>query len=189
MVFASIADLTAGGMDGNVKQEVFMQLYLVQHGAAKSEAEDPQRRLTVEGEETVNCMADYLGALKLRIDRIEHSEKERARQTAQIMAARLHPAEGTRQVAGMAPNDSIEPGRQRLQNEPCNLMIVGHLPYLSRLLSALLLRVEQDRTLVTFQMGGVVYVDRDRSGEWRLGWILVPELLPGRTINTRVPLE
>jgi phosphohistidine phosphatase SixA len=89
----------------------------------------------------------------------------------------------------MAPNDSIEPGRQRLQNEPCNLMIVGHLPYLSRLLSALLLRVEQDRTLVTFQMGGVVYVDRDRSGEWRLGWVLVPELLPGRTINTRVPLE
>jgi phosphohistidine phosphatase len=157
-----------------------MQLYLVQHGAAKSEAEDPQRRLTVEGEETVNCMADYLAALKLRIDRIEHSDKERARQTAQIMAARLHPSEGTRQVAGMAPNDNIEPGRQRLQNEPCNLMIVGHLPYLSRLLSALLLGVQQDRTLVTFQMGGVVHVDRDGDGEWRLGWILVPELLPGR---------
>jgi phosphohistidine phosphatase len=158
-----------------------MQLYLVQHGVAKSEAEDPQRRLTVEGEETVNCMADYLEALQLRIDRIEHSDKERARQTAQIMAASLHPAEGTRQVAGMAPNDSIEPGRQRLQNEPCNLMIVGHLPYLSRLLSALLLGVQQDRTLVTFQMGGVVHVDRDGNGEWRLGWILVPELLPGRT--------
>ena len=157
-----------------------MQLYLVQHGVAKSEAEDPQRRLTVEGKETVNCMADYLAALKLRIDRIEHSDKERARQTAEIMVARLHPAEGTRQVAGMAPSDNIEPGRQRLQNEPCNLMIVGHLPYLSRLLSALL-GVQQDRTLVNFQMGGVVHVDRDGNGDWRLGWILVPELLPGRT--------
>jgi phosphohistidine phosphatase len=89
----------------------------------------------------------------------------------------------------MAPNDSIEPGRQRLQNEPCNLMIVGHLPYLNRLLSALLLGVQQDRTLVTFQMGGVVYVDRDGSGEWRLGWISVPELLAGAQPNTRVPLE
>jgi phosphohistidine phosphatase len=157
-----------------------MQLYLVQHGAAKSEAEDPQRRLTVEGEKTVTCMADYLAALKLRIDRIEHSDKERARQTAQIMAARLHPAEDTRQVAGMAPNDSIEPGRQRLQNEACSLMIVGHLPYLSRLLSVLL-GVQQDRTLVTFQMGGIVRLDRDGNGEWHLGWILVPELLPGRT--------
>jgi phosphohistidine phosphatase len=157
-----------------------MQLYLVQHGAAKSEVEDPRRGLTVEGEKTVHGMADYLAARKLRIDRIEHSDKERARQTAQIMAARLHPADGTRQFADMAPNDSIEPGHQRLQNESCSLMIVGHLPYLSRLLSVLL-GVQQDRTLVAFQMGGVVHVDRDGNGEWRLVWILVPQLLPGRT--------
>jgi phosphohistidine phosphatase len=165
-----------------------MQLYLVQHGAAKSEAEDSQRRLTVEGEETVNCMADYLAALKLRIDRIEHSDKERARQTAQIMAARLHPSEGTRQVAGMAPNDSIEPGRQRLQSEPCSLMIVGHLPYLSRLLSALLLGVQQDRTLVTFQMSGVVHVDRDgmASGAWVGYWF--QNCCQGAQTN-RMPLE
>ena len=51
-----------------------MQLYLVQHGAAKSEAEDPQRRLTAEGTETVERMAEYMSSLT-----------------------------GARQVAGMAP--------------------------------------------------------------------------------------
>ena len=67
--------------------------------------------------------------------------------------------------------------RERLQNESGSLMIVGHLPYLSRLLSVLL-GVQQDRTLVAFQMGGVVHVERDHSVEWHLRWILAPELLP-----------
>jgi phosphohistidine phosphatase SixA len=44
-----------------------MQLYLVQQGAAESGAEDPQRRLTAEGSRTVERMAKYLAALKLRI--------------------------------------------------------------------------------------------------------------------------
>jgi phosphohistidine phosphatase len=154
-----------------------MQIYLVQHGAAKSEAEDPQRRLTPEGAKTVERMAEYLSALRLHIDCIEHSNKERARQTAEIMAARLHPLEGTRQVTGLAPNDDVGPMRERLQNESGNLMIVGHLPHLSRLLSVLL-GVQPERTLVGFQMGGVVHLKRDQNGDWCLRWILVPELLP-----------
>jgi phosphohistidine phosphatase len=156
-----------------------MQLYLVQHGAAKSEAEDTQRRLTIEGTQIVERMAEYLSALRLHIERIEHSDKERARQTAEIMAAHLHPRE-TRQVTGMAPNDDVSPMRERLQNESGSLMIVGHLPYLSRLLSVLL-GVQKDRTLVTFQMGGVVHLECGENGEWRLRWILAPDLLSERT--------
>jgi phosphohistidine phosphatase len=156
-----------------------MQLYLVQHGAAKSEAEDPQRGLTAEGTKTVERMAEYLSQVKLHLDRIEHSDKQRARQTAEIMAAHLRPAEGTRQVASLAPNDDVRPVRERLQNESGSLMIVGHLPYLSRLLSTLL-GAQQDRVLVTFQMGGVVHLEREDDGEWRLRWMLVPELLSER---------
>ena len=68
----------------HLKTEECMELYLLQHGAAKSEAEDPQRSLTA----------------------IEHSDKERARQTAEIMAARLRREMGARQVAGISPNDA-----------------------------------------------------------------------------------
>jgi phosphohistidine phosphatase len=150
-----------------------MQLYLVQHGAAKSDAEDPQRRLTAEGAKTVERMAEHLSVLRLRVVCIEHSDKERARQTAEIMAAHLCPAEGTRQVSGMAPNDEVGPMRERLQDESESLMMIGHLPYLSRLVSVLL-GVQQDRT---FQMGGVVHLERDDNREWRLRWILVPDLL------------
>jgi phosphohistidine phosphatase len=153
-----------------------MQVYLVQHGAAKSDAKDPQRRLTAEGAKTGERMAEHLSVLRLRVVRIEHSDKERARQTAEIMAAHLCPAEGTRQVTGMAPNDEVGPMRERLQDESESFMMIGHLPYLSRLVSVLL-GVQQDRTLVTFQMGGVVHLERDDNREWRLRWILVPDLL------------
>lgn len=161
-----------------------MQLYLVQHGAAKSEAEDPQRSLTAEGAKTVEGMAKYLSSLRLHVSGIEHSGKERARQTAEVLAAHLCPEDGTRQVPGISPNDDVRPMHERLQNESGSLMIVGHLPYLSRLLSVLL-GVQQDRTLVAFQMGGVVHLERGDNGEWRLRWILPPELLSERKSEHR----
>ena len=36
----------------------FMRLYLVQHGEAKSEAEDPERSLTIRGEEETRKISD-----------------------------------------------------------------------------------------------------------------------------------
>ena len=153
-----------------------MRLYLVQHGAAKSEAEDPQRGLTEEGQRTVERMADFPAALRLPLDRIEHSEKLRARQTAEILAARLRPAEGARQIAGIAPNDDVEPMRARLAKESKNLMLVGHLPYLSRLV-ARLLGLPTDKQVVRFQMGGVVRLEREENEEWIIRWVVTPNLL------------
>jgi phosphohistidine phosphatase len=154
-----------------------MHLYLVQHGAAKTEAEDPRRGLTDEGRRTVQRMAEFLSSLRLTIDRIEHSEKLRSEQTAEILAARLRPREGTAQVASIAPNDDVEPVRSRLEKESKNLMLVGHLPYLSRLVTRLL-GLKTDQTVVQFQMGGVVRMERDEAGHWLIRWALVPDVLP-----------
>ena len=105
-----------------------MELYLVQHGAAKSEADDPHRGLTDEGRRDVERMAHCLAPLRLGLDRIEHSEKLRARQTAEVLAARLRPAEGTREIGGLAPHDDVKPVYVRLQLESKNLMLVGQVP-------------------------------------------------------------
>ena len=150
-------------------------LYLVQHGAAKTEAEDPQRGLTDEGRRAVARMADFLSTLQLSLDRIEHSGKLRAQETAEILAARLQPTEGMKQIPGIAPNDDIEPMCARLEKESKNLMLVGHLPYLSRL-AARLLGLGADRTAVQFQMGGVVRMERQDAGRWVVAWALVPDL-------------
>lgn len=154
-----------------------MHLYLVQHGAAKSEAEDPNRGLADAGRRDVERMAEFLAPLELSLDRIEHSGKLRARQTAEILALRLRPQQGTLGVAGLAPSDDVEPVFVRLQQESKNLMLVGHLPHLSRLASRLL-GLDLNRAVVRFQMGGVVRLDRDEANQWSVRWAFPPELLP-----------
>jgi len=161
-----------------------MQLYLVQHGASKDVGEDPERSLTDDGRQVVEEMANYLSSLGLTLARIEHSDRLRARQTAEILAGRLGPPEGTKRVAGMGPNDQVEPMRKRLQTEANNLMLVGHLPYLARL-AAMLLGVRKDRIVVEFRMGGVVRLDRNESGEWAVRWAVTPELLPALAAKER----
>jgi phosphohistidine phosphatase len=157
-----------------------MELYLVQHGTAKNEAEDPKRSLTNEGRRTVERVGEHLAAVGLALDRIEHSDKLRARQTAEILTARIHPAHGTVQVSGLAPNDDVEVTRVRLNQETRAVMLVGHLPHLSRLVSRLF-ALQADRTLVQFQTGGVVKLNRDATGHWALCWMFTPELLPPLT--------
>ena len=154
-----------------------MHLYLVQHGAAKSEAEDPHRGLSDEGRRDVVRMAHSLAPLRIGLDRIEYSEKLRACQTAEILAASLRPAEGTRQITGLAPHDDVEPTYVRLQHEEKNLMLVGHLPHLSHLTSRLL-SFDRTRAVVRFQMAGVVRLDRDEAGQWEVRWVFPPELMP-----------
>jgi phosphohistidine phosphatase len=153
-----------------------MHIYLVQHGASKSEDEDPQRSLTDEGRWTVEKIADHLAGAGISVDRIKHSDKLRARQTAEILAASLKPQNGIEQLSGMAPNDDISAMRISLYSEPENVMLVGHLPYLSRLLSSLLL-VDENRPLVEFRMGGVVCLVRAENAQFRVLWALTPDLL------------
>jgi len=153
-----------------------MRIYLVQHGASKSEAEDPQRSLTDDGRRTVEKMADYLAGAGVSVDRIKHSDKLRAHQTAEILAASLKPQNGIEQVPGMAPNDDVSAMRINLHSETENVMLAGHLPYLSRLLSSLLL-VDENRPLIEFRMGGVVCLGRTDNAQFRILWALTPDLL------------
>ena len=154
-----------------------MQLYLVQHGAATAETENPQRPLTYEGRRTVEVVAEHLSRMGVKPGCIEHSDKLRARQTAEILAARLEPATGVSQVAALAPNDDVEPTCKRLNEGTESLMIVGHLPHLSRLASRLL-ENDPERVILKFQMGGVVKLERDVDSHWAVSWMLTPDLLP-----------
>jgi len=154
-----------------------MAIYLVQHGAAKAEAEDPQRSLTDGGKQTVERIGEHLVKCGVTLDRIEHSDKLRARQTAEILAAKLHPAHGIAQVPSLAPNDDVEPTWVRLNQGSATVMLVGHLPHLSRLVSRMIV-LKADLRLVQFQMGAVVKLERDTAGQWTLCWMFTPDLLP-----------
>ena len=152
-----------------------MELYLVQHGEAKPESEDPERPLTDRGSEMVRTMAAWAAQVGLKVDQIRHSGKRRAEQTATLLAERLNPPQGVIAVAGLKPNDDVRPVAKELEGEQGSVMLVGHLPHLSRL-AGLLLTGDPDGTVIRFEMAGIVCLS-NRGGRWTVNWLMPPDLL------------
>ncbi|HEU5261100.1 MAG TPA: phosphohistidine phosphatase SixA [Gemmatimonadales bacterium] len=151
-------------------------LYLVQHGEAKPETEDPARPLTERGRGDVESVARAAARAEVRLARVAHSGKLRARETAEIIAAALSPPRGVVQLAGLAPMDDPAIAQRAVAELTEPTMLVGHLPHLSRLASLLLVG-DPARDIVAFRMGGIVCLGND-EGRWRVGWMLTPELVP-----------
>lgn len=149
-----------------------MALYLVQHGKAKAKEVDPEQRLSVEGRAEGEKMAAAVKALGIAVRRIEHSGKPRARETAEIFAATLRPADGVGERAGINPLDDATAVAASLRAGD-NLMLVGHLPFMERL-AGLLLAGDPQRLIVKFQNAGVVALNQSPDGRWFLRWALTP---------------
>jgi len=153
-----------------------MKLYLIQHGEAKSEVEDPERFLTARGEKEITSVSKAATGLNIRPSKIYHSGKMRAKQTAEIIANGLKiPNPSVQSVQGLNPNDEIRPWAERISKEKENLMLVGHLPFLERLTSFLLCGNENAR-LVLFRYGAIVCLNQKEDKGWAIRWILTPEI-------------
>ena len=153
-----------------------MKLYLVQHGEAAAKDVDPGRPLTQRGSDDVAAVAARLAGAGIGLGRVIHSGKLRARQTAEILAARLAP--------------EIEPGvSDRLDplDDPAafdwrgacggeDTMLVGHLPFMANL-AALLLTDDAEAAIVDFRPGSALCLETDADHGWRINWMLRPELL------------
>jgi phosphohistidine phosphatase len=150
-----------------------VHLYLVQHGEAVEKQADPERPLTPQGAAVVEQVAAWARD-RVNPSEIWHSGKLRAQQTAERMSIHL----GGKVVAhqGLQPNDAVPDTVQAIERREDDLMIVGHLPHLSRLASHLLMGVA-DREVVVFEKGGIVAIRR-AQGTWQLRWMVVPDLLP-----------
>ena len=152
-----------------------MKVYLVRHGEAASSETNPQRSLTHTGRENTQRVAEFVGRLCLKVTAIEHSGKLRAQETADILGASVESEEGVAKADGLAPNDDVEPWVRELSRAEGDIILVGHLPFLGRLASALLTSSE-DANLVDFKPSSVLCLERSDEGSWYLSWFLPPEL-------------
>jgi len=132
-----------------------MFLYLVQHGKAKREEEDPARGLTAKGVQDVREVAAYAREMNLRISRIFHSGKTRAIQTAQIFADYLKPEKGGFETGSLAPMDDPTIWAKRISVMQENTMLVGHHPHMVKL-AGLLLCGDKEKMFIDFKMGWIV---------------------------------
>jgi phosphohistidine phosphatase len=148
-----------------------MRVFLVQHGEAKTEREDPDRPLSERGAREVSRVAR--AAREARVvtaSRILHSGKTRARQTAETWYEALDVP--ITEVAGLAPGDDPAIWANRITRETGDVMLVGHLPHLARL-AGLLLAGDPDRAVIAFRPGGLVGLDQVEGG-WSVFLVMPP---------------
>jgi len=151
-----------------------MKLYLARHGLALDSDVDPQRALSEQGIAGVQRVAVQLAAADVRPARVWHSGKARAQQTAVLLARALVPRAELERIAGLAPNDPVEEFAVDADVWQDDTLVVGHLPFMARLLS-LLLTGHEDRLRSDFPPAGVACLERDGVGVWVLHWMLGPE--------------
>ena len=161
-----------------------MNLYILRHGIAVEPGtpgyeKDADRPLTPEGERKLLHIAEAMEALDLTFDLILSSPYLRARQTAEIIA------EALKAPKKLELSDSLVPGGStkklvelltHLQPAPESVLLVGHEPYLSGLIS--LLASGETTLAVVMKKGGLCKLSTESLTHGRcaaLEWLLTPK--------------
>jgi phosphohistidine phosphatase len=149
---------------------------LVRHGEAKTKDADPKKSLSDAGRENVVKVSGLVAGIGPSLEEIRHSGKERARQTAEVFAEVAGIAqERIREVAGLKPNDDVGAVAKQLDEQGRSVALVGHLPFLGRLMS-LLLSGDSQALDIRFGDAGCSILRRTETG-WRLEGLINHELV------------
>jgi len=150
-----------------------MALFLVQHGKSLPKEEDPERGLSRQGIEETQAVAEMAAEQNIQISRIIHSGKKRALQTAEIFTKVLEPEAGIAKGPGLAPMDDVTTFISTVNAEE-NTMVVGHLPFMERLVSYLVAGSSETQ-VVKFQNSGIVCLDSETdTNSFFIRWTLFP---------------
>jgi phosphohistidine phosphatase len=152
-----------------------MALYLVQHGKSLPKNVDIQEGLSEEGMADVKRIAGVAAQYGIKVSKILHSGKTRARQTAQIFASSLNVRNEIEETEGMKPLDDVMGFADKF-NVSDNIMLVGHLPFLEKLTSYFVIG-SGEKSIFKFQNGGIVCLDKEPDSQfWIIKWALMPNI-------------
>lgn len=148
-----------------------MELYVVRHAIAEDGPEDDARALTEKGTRRFSKMVELLERLEVRFDRLVHSPKRRAVETAELLSRLV---DGELEVSALlteAPNTRLlsllRGGR---------VAVVGHEPHLSALVSWLLTG-DRAGASIELKKGAVAWLEGEATpGGMRLGALLPPRV-------------
>ena len=157
-----------------------MKLYCVRHGEAETPDVNPERPLTEKGQIDVETVARFMGESGLHIDQMFYSPKKRATQTAMIFAKYLQADQVTECEPLLDEQNDVEPLMDIIPMWSQDTMLVGHLPFMYKLISALVLGKPEYYPIVNYPPGTIVCLDRYNNERWIICWLLSPEMVPGR---------
>jgi phosphohistidine phosphatase len=147
-----------------------VRLYIAHHGDAVGPGDNPLRPLSPAGQHQVEDLAREAAARGVKPRVIWHSGKLRARQTAEAYWRACNPLAAFVAVRGLQPDDPPSWIADRLLAEEGEVMLVGHMPHLPRLLR-LLVAGDAAADTADFPLHGLVCVEKHAHG-WAECWRL-----------------
>jgi len=165
-----------------------MNLFILRHGLAvepdtRHFAKDSDRPLTAKGKKKVSEVAQAMLALELSFDRILTSPYVRARETAEIVADAFQARKKLELLDCLTPGGSIEKLIKCLAESDGaveNVLLVGHEPFLSRLISFLLFG--DAHASITMKKAGLcrLTIEKIEAGRCAtLEWLVPAKILTG----------
>ncbi|MDH5638160.1 MAG: phosphohistidine phosphatase SixA [Nitrospinota bacterium] len=152
-----------------------MKLYLARHGEAVAKHINPDSPLSENGRKEVEAMAIFMARGVVQFGQIRHSNKTRARQTAEIFAEAMGGKANIEAMEGLNPMDNPEPALEEIMKFGEDTLVVGHLPFMGKLVD-LILTGASASGLVEFNTCTMACLQGRNQRDWALKWILNPEL-------------
>ena len=153
-----------------------MALFLVQHGLSAAKDVDPKRGLTSQGRVETERIAQVAKGDGIKVKKIVHSGKNRAEQTATIYHAALSLKNPLEVVSGINPLDDVRTFAGSIIPDS-GLMVVGHMPFMQRLVSYLTTDSEEIQ-VYQFQNSGIVCLSSSEVTDGKLNWFIKWTLNP-----------
>ena len=153
-----------------------MKLLLVQHGEACAKDVDPQRPLTERGREDVQRLGSFLARAGIRAERVIHSGKLRARQTAESLGGMIAAGVALEESGLINPKDNPKAFDWQSDSWDRDTLVVGHLPFMAKLVTHLVTG-DANRFINAFRPGSIVCLEPDEDDNWLIAWMIRPELL------------
>lgn len=150
----------------------FMKLYLARHGDyVLSQGLDV---LSEKGSNDMMCLAALLKPMNLHVASILHSGKNRAQQTAELLTQGFYCKTSPESHLGLKPDDDVLMVAEELTHWNEDVLIVGHLPFMGRFVSQLLIGNDK-KEIINFQTGTLVCLSQLDKAHWVIDWVLNPE--------------
>lgn len=153
-----------------------MKVYLVQHGNSLDSDIDTKRPLSKQGRADIEKLGNFLANSKPNIFHIIHSGKLRAQETAEILSKTLQFENTVESHKGLEPMDDVSIFKESLGHYDKDLLVVGHQPFMSRLVSTLLVG-DENKTIVSFEPGTLICLENSEGDRWIINFMLRPSLL------------
>ncbi len=155
-----------------------MKIYCARHGHAElAPNQQGDRELSEQGRREVTKVAGYLASRGVHATHVMHSEKCRTRQTAGILAQKIASETTPEESLLLSAEAEVAPLVHEVQQWNDNTLLVGHMPFVSFFVSALVMGKETVE-LVRFSPGTLVCLERQEGHRWIIDWILRPDLVP-----------